>query len=213
MKIALFGPPGAGKGTQAAFVTERFSIPQISTGDLLRAEVKKGSPLGAQAKGYMDQGQLVPDELVLNIMKARISAPDCSKGYILDGYPRSVSQARALQSILKLDAVVVIDVDENSLVKRITGRRMCSCGATYHVEFAPPKNEGVCNKCGKPLYQRDDDKEATVRSRLKVYREQTLPLVDHYTKEGIVVRIDGNRGIEEIKGSILGSLRSPGGER
>jgi adenylate kinase len=213
MKIALFGPPGAGKGTQAAFVTERFSIPQISTGDLLRAEVKKGSPPGAQAKVYMDQGQLVPDELVLNIMKARISASDCSKGYILDGYPRSVSQARALKSILKLDAVVVIDVDENSLVKRITGRRMCSCGATYHVEFAPPKNEGVCNKCGKPLYQRDDDKETTVRSRLKVYRDQTLPLVDHYTKEGIVVRIDGNRGIEEIKGSILGSLRSLGGER
>jgi adenylate kinase len=213
MKIALFGPPGAGKGTQAAFVTEKYSIPQISTGDLLRAEVKKGSPLGAQAKGYMDQGQLVPDELVLNIMKARISAPDCSNGYILDGYPRSVSQARALKSILKLDAVVVIDVDENSLVKRITGRRMCSCGATYHVEYAPPKNEGVCNKCGKPLYQRDDDKETTVRSRLGVYREQTLPLVDHYTKEGIVVRIDGNRGIEEIKRSILGSLRSLGGKQ
>lgn len=213
MRIALFGPPGAGKGTQAAFVTDRFSIPQISTGDLLRAEVKKGSPLGAKAKGYMDKGQLVPDSLVLNIMKNRLSAPDCAKGYILDGYPRSVSQAEALQSILNLDAVVFIDVDETTLVRRITGRRMCSCGATYHLEFAPPKKDGSCDKCGKSLYQRDDDKEATVRSRLIVYRDQTLPLVDHYSKKGIVHRIDGNRGIDEIKGSILGTLASLGGRR
>jgi adenylate kinase len=211
MKIALFGPPGAGKGTQAAYITERFSIPQISTGDLLRSEVRRGSPLGMEAKAYMDRGDLVPNELVLSIMEHRLKDPDCNSGFILDGYPRSVPQAFALERITGLDAVVVIDVDESSLVERITGRRMCRCGATYHMTFSPPSVEGRCDRCGSDLYHREDDQEDTIRSRLNVYRNQTLPLIDHYGENGKVIRIDGNRPIEEIRTSIEESLRSIGG--
>lgn len=206
MRIALFGPPGAGKGTQAAFITERFSIPQISTGDLLRSEVRRGSPLGIEAKGFMDRGELVPNELVLSIMERRLKEPDCAGGFILDGYPRSVPQAVALERITGLDAVVVIDVNESSLVERITGRRMCRCGATYHRTFSPPSVEGKCDRCGADLYQRDDDREETIRSRLNVYRSQTLPLIDHYSEKGLVRRIDGNRPIDSIKDSILDTL-------
>ncbi len=210
MKISLFGPPGAGKGTQARFIVERFQLPQISTGDLLRAQVRGGTELGKKAKEFMDRGALVPDEVVISMLMDRIGLEDCGNGFILDGFPRSLSQAEALKGIIELDAVVNIVVNEESLVRRITGRRMCGCGATYHVDFAPPKMEGVCDKCGKGLYQRDDDREETVRKRIEVYRSQTEPLAAFYRKEGILNDIDGNRPIGDISNDILhfiGSLK------
>ncbi len=208
MKISLFGPPGAGKGTQARFIVERFQLPQISTGDLLRAQVRGGTELGKKAKEFMDRGALVPDEVVIGMLKDRIGLEDCRNGFILDGFPRSLSQAEALKEIIELDAVVNIVVNEESLVRRITGRRMCGCGATYHVDFAPPNVEGVCDKCGKGLYQRDDDREETVRNRIEVYRSQTEPLAAYYRKEGILKDIDGNRSIDEISDEILQFLES-----
>jgi adenylate kinase len=208
MKIALFGPPGAGKGTQARFIVEKFSIPQISTGDLLRAQVRSGTDLGIKAKEYMDRGALVPDDVVIGMLRERISDNDCENGFILDGFPRSISQAKALKEIVKLDAVINIIVDEEALIRRITGRRMCpDCGATYHIDFAPPRKEGICDRCGAELYQRDDDREETVRKRIDVYRSQTEPLADFYGKEGILKDIDGNRSIEEISKDIIDFLQ------
>lgn len=210
MKIALFGPPGAGKGTQAKFIEDGFGIPQISTGDLLREHVRKDTPLGRKAKRYMDRGDLVPDELVIDILKERISRDDCGKGFILDGFPRSLEQAKALSDAVDLDAVINIVVDENLLVRRITGRRMCSCGATYHVEFDPPSREGICDRCGGKLYQRDDDREETVIKRIEVYRKQTEPLTEHYRKLGILHDVDGKRSIEEISKDIISLLKKLG---
>jgi len=209
MKIALFGPPGAGKGTQAKLVSEALGIPQISTGDLLRAEVRAGTSLGVKAKGYMDRGALVPDDIVLGMLKARIGVEDCRSGFILDGFPRSVPQARMLKDLVKLDSVVNISVDEEALLGRITGRRMCPCGAAYHVENAPPKIEGICDRCGAPLYQRDDDREETVTKRLAIYGEQTHPLLDHYAREGVLRTVDGNRSIGEVAGDIIDALSRP----
>jgi adenylate kinase len=206
MKIALFGPPGAGKGTQAKYIVDRFEIPQISTGDLLRAQVREGTELGKMAKGYMDKGALVPSEVVIGMMKERVSEEDCGNGFILDGFPRAIPQARALEDFIELDAVVNITVDESALVKRITGRRMCNCGATYHLDFNPPSTPGKCDKCGAALYQRDDDREDTVRKRLDVYRSQTQPLIDHYREKGILMDFDGNRSIEEISSDIISYL-------
>lgn len=204
MKISLFGPPGAGKGTQARFIVEKFSIPQISTGDLLRAQVRSGTDLGIKAKEYMDRGALVPDEVVIGMLRERISDNDCENGFILDGFPRSLSQAEALKEIVTLDAVINIKVNEEALIRRITGRRMCpDCGATYHIDFAPPRKEGICDRCGAELYQRDDDREETVRKRIEVYRSQTEPLAEFYREEGILKDIDGNRSIEEISGDII----------
>lgn len=207
MKIALFGPPGAGKGTQAKYIVEEFAIPQISTGDLLRAQVRDGTELGKMAKGFMDKGELVPQDVVISMMKERVEEDDCVNGFILDGFPRSLPQAEALREFVQLDGVVNIVVDESALVRRITGRRMCKCGATYHIDFNPPPNEGECGECGSELYQRDDDKEETVKSRIAVYREQTEPLSDFYRKEGILKDIDGNRPIDEIKADIIGYLK------
>ena len=206
MKIALFGPPGAGKGTQAKYIVERFGIPQISTGDLLRAQVRDGTELGRMAKEYMDRGELVPNEVVIGMMKERIQEEDCRNGFILDGFPRAISQAEALSGIVRLDAVVNVRVDESVLVRRITGRRMCKCGATYHIDFNPPATSGICDKCGSHLYQRDDDSEETVKSRIEVYRSQTEPLLDYYNGSGIVKDIDGNRPIEEISSEIVAFL-------
>jgi len=206
MRIALFGPPGAGKGTQAAFIVREFSIPQVSTGDLLRAQVKAGTDLGKKAKGYMDRGLLAPDDLILEMMRDRLSQEDCRGGFILDGFPRSVSQAEALDRIVGIDAFILIYADEEALVERISGRRMCRCGATYHVTMNPPKEPGRCDRCGSDLYQRDDDNESTVRNRLSVYREQTLPLLDHYERNGLVIKVDGNRAIEEISAMIASAL-------
>lgn len=207
MKIALFGPPGAGKGTQAAAIRDHFNIPQISTGDLLRSEVRKETKLGSEAKSYMDRGELVPDDVVIGMLKERLADPDCSNGFILDGFPRSLSQARALEGIVQLDAVVNIEVDESAPVERITGRRMCKCGATYHIRFNPPRKEGICDQCGGELYQRDDDKEETVRQRIRVYRDQTEPLLEYYDKKGILRSVDGNRSIGEISKDIIDILK------
>jgi len=212
MNIILLGPPGAGKGTQASRLIGKYAIPQISTGDMLRAALKEGTPLGLEAKKFMDQGALVPDSVVIGLVKERIQKPDCSKGYMLDGFPRNVSQAEALDKMLgelkqRIDGVVCIEVPNKELLGRLTGRRTCrSCGAGYHVMFDPPKTDGKCDKCGGELYQRDDDNEATVSSRLKVYEDQTKPLIDYYEKQGKLRRIDGVGSMDAIFGRITAIL-------
>lgn len=203
MKLILLGAPGAGKGTQAKKIVKEFAIPQISTGDILRRAVADGTPLGKEAKKYMEAGRLVPDELVIGIMKERLQQDDCTNGFILDGFPRTVEQARALEGFTAIDAVINIDVDFDSLVERITGRRSCpNCGAVYHIKFNPPKVEGVCDLCGSRLVQREDDREETVRKRLETYTEQTSPLIDYYAGRGLLRTVDGNRSIDEIYESI-----------
>ena len=208
MNIILLGPPGAGKGTQAKMLVEEYQIPQISTGDILRAAVKEGSPLGKEAKACMDKGELVPDSVVIGIVEERIQQPDCAKGYMLDGFPRTVPQAEALDGMLqnlssKIDHVVSIEVANEELVGRLTGRRTCrDCGAGFHVMFDPPEKEGVCDKCGGELYQRDDDNVETVTSRLEVYESQTLPLIEYYTVQGKIRSIDGVGDIKEIYGRV-----------
>ena len=208
MNIILLGPPGAGKGTQAKMLVEECRIPQISTGDILRAAVKEGSPLGKEAKACMDKGELVPDSVVIGLVEERIQQPDCAKGYMLDGFPRTVPQAEALDGMLKnlssqIDHVVSIEVANEELVGRLTGRRTCrDCGAGFHVMFDPPEKEGVCDKCGGELYQRDDDNVETVTSRLEVYESQTKPLIDYYTAQGKIRPIDGVGEIKEIFGRV-----------
>lgn len=212
MNIILLGPPGAGKGTQAKRLIDKYGIPQISTGDMLRAALKEGTPLGLEAKKYMDKGALVPDTVVIGLVKERIQQKDCAKGYMLDGFPRNVSQAEALDSMLtelgqKIDHVVCIEVPNDELVGRLTGRRTCrNCGAGYHVMFDPPKKEGVCDKCGGELYQRDDDNEATVKSRLQVYANQTEPLIEYYQKQNKLRPINGVGDMEVIFGRITSVL-------
>jgi adenylate kinase len=209
MNLILLGGPGAGKGTQAKKLIDKFQIPQISTGDILRAAVKEGTEMGRKAKEYMDAGKLVPDEVVIGIIKDRLAQPDCKKGFILDGFPRTVRQAEALDKVLaglgnKIDHVVSIDVDEEALVNRLTGRRTCkNCGQMYHVAFSPPKKEGVCDKCGGELYQRDDDNETTVRSRLATYNQATKPLIDYYTAKALVRSIAGVGSIDDIFYKII----------
>ena len=217
MNLILLGGPGAGKGTQAKKLIDKYGIPQISTGDILRAAVKEGTEMGRKAKEYMDAGKLVPDAVVIGIIKDRLAQPDCKKGFILDGFPRTVPQAEALDKVLaglgsKIDHVISIDVDEEALVTRLTGRRTCknaACGQMFHIKFTPPKKEGVCDKCGGELYQRDDDNETTVRSRLATYNQATKPLIDYYTKEGLVRPITGVGGIEEIFNQIVTILGHP----
>jgi adenylate kinase len=212
MNIILLGPPGAGKGTQATRLIDKYNIPQISTGDMLRAALKAGTPLGLEAKKFMDKGELVPDSVVIGLVKERIQQKDCQNGYMLDGFPRNVSQAETLDKMLedlsqKIDHVVCIEVPSDELVARLTGRRTCrSCGAGYHVMFDPPKKEGICNKCGGELYQRDDDNETTVKSRLQVYANQTEPLIDYYNKQGKLRRINGVGDMEAIFGRITSVL-------
>ena len=208
MNIILLGPPGAGKGTQAKMLVEEYQIPQISTGDILRAAVKEGSPLGKEAKACMDKGELVPDSVVIGIVEERIQQPDCAKGYMLDGFPRTVPQAEALDGMLQnlssqIDHVVSIEVANEDLIGRLTGRRTCrDCGAGFHVMFDPPEKEGVCDKCGGELYQRDDDNVETVTSRLEVYESQTKPLIAYYTAQGKIRPIDGVGEIKEIFGRV-----------
>ncbi len=212
MRLILLGPPGAGKGTQAKRLIDRYGIPQISTGDILRAAVREGTELGKTAKQYMDAGELVPDEVVIGIIEERLKEPDCAKGYILDGFPRTVAQADALTDVLarmgqSIDHVVSIEVPDEELVERLTGRRTCrNCGAMYHVKFSPPKKPGVCDKCGGELFQRDDDKEETIRARLKVYQDQTAPLIAYYEKAGLLRRVSGVGTVDEIYERILGVL-------
>lgn len=208
MNVILLGPPGAGKGTQAKMLVEEYQIPQISTGDILRAAVKEGSPLGKEAKACMDKGELVPDSVVIGIVEERIQQPDCAKGYMLDGFPRTVPQAEALDGMLQnlssqIDHVVSIEVASEELVGRLTGRRTCrDCGVGFHVMFDPPEQEGVCDKCGGELYQRDDDNVETVTSRLEVYESQTLPLIDYYKAQEKIRPIDGVGDIKEIFGRV-----------
>lgn len=208
MKLILIGCPGAGKGTQAKVLSKRFDIAHISTGDLLREQVKAETPLGLKLKSIMESGGLVSDEIVSELLKQRITQADCEKGYILDGYPRNVSQAEGLSAIVgELDKVVVIDVPDEAIIERMSGRRSCQgCGAMYHVKFNPPKAEGVCDSCGGALIQRSDDNSETVKHRLDVFHSQTAPVIDFYDKSGIVLKIDGNRPIEEVSAEIIKEL-------
>lgn len=214
MKLILLGPPGAGKGTQAKMLTERYGIPQISTGDILRAAVKEGTPMGIQAKACMDAGSLVPDEVVVGIVRERLQQPDCAAGFILDGFPRTVAQAEALRANLaelgkELDAVIALEVDVEALVERLTGRRTCkACGRGYHVRFDPPATEGVCDACGGELFQRDDDQEATIRKRLQVYEEQTAPLAGYYRGHGLLTTIDGMQEMGSVQQQIVAALQA-----
>ncbi len=212
MRLILLGPPGAGKGTQAKLLVERLKIPQVSTGDMLRAAVKAGTPLGQEAKQYMDRGALVPDAVIIGLVRERLQQPDCSRGYILDGFPRTVAQAEALEKTLAglqawLDSVVSLEVPTEDLVLRIAGRRTCrNCGAMYHVRFSPSKTDGRCDACGGPTYQRDDDREETVRRRLAVYAEQTAPLISFYEARGLLRRVPGTGEIVEIFQRITAAL-------
>lgn len=212
MKMILLGPPGSGKGTQAKMLCERLGVPQISTGDMLRAAVQEGTPMGLRAKAEMEAGALVPDEVVVGIVKERLAKPDCDKGFILDGFPRTLPQADALKQTLadlekELDAVVSLEVDEDAVVGRIAGRRTCrDCGKMYHVEFDAPAVADKCDKCGGELYQRDDDQEATIRKRLEVYARQTEPLIAYYRRDGLVKNVDGMQDIPAVQQQILTAL-------
>ncbi len=212
MRLVLLGPPGAGKGTQAQALSALWGIPQIASGDLLRAAVREGSALGREAAGYMDLGQLVPDELVLKLIVERLQKKDARDGFILDGFPRNVSQARALAerlegARLKLDKVVAVMLPDEEVVKRISGRRTCrNCAAMYHVTFEPPAKAGVCDKCGGELYQRADDAEQTVRERIKVYHAETQPLLDHYARLGLLAQVDGVGPTGQVEKRIIGAL-------
>ena len=207
MKLIIFGPPSAGKGTQAQRLSKKYGIPQIATGDLLREAVAKKTPLGVKIKSYLDSGRLGPDDLIVQLISERVSKPDCADGYILDGFPRTMGQAEELDKMTKVDIVLNIVVDFEMLVERAIGRRICKqCAAVYHVKFNPPEKEGVCDKCGAELIQRDDDKEDTVRNRLRIYMEQTAPLVDHFKKQGILVDIDGSRGIDGVFDQMVDAI-------
>jgi adenylate kinase len=213
MDIILFGPPGAGKGTQAQKLSQKYGIPQISTGDILRANVKEGTALGLEAKTYMDKGELVPDMVLIGIIKDRLLQPDCENGFLLDGYPRTVPQADALADILNeiqkpIDTVINIVVSNDVLVGRLSGRWMSSCGASYHTVFNPPQKEGVCDSCGDALFQRPDDTSEAVLNRLDVYQKQTAPLVDYYDKKGLLKNIDGTKEIDAVFNEIDQSVAS-----
>lgn len=209
MKIIMLGAPGAGKGTQAKRIAEKYGIPHISTGDIFRANIKEGTELGMKAKEFIDQGLLVPDEVTIGMLLDRIKKEDCVNGYVLDGFPRTIPQAESLTKALeemgqKIDYAVDVDVPDENIVSRMSGRRACiTCGATYHVQFAPPKAEGICDKCGAELVLRDDDKPETVQKRLAVYHEQTQPLIDYYRRAGVLVSVDGTQSMDQVFESIV----------
>ncbi|SKB78229.1 Adenylate kinase [Lachnospiraceae bacterium] len=204
MKIIMLGAPGAGKGTQASRIAEKYQIPHVSTGDIFRANIKNGTDLGKEAKKYMDQGQLVPDELTVRILLDRVAQDDCKNGYVLDGFPRTIPQAEVLDAELaklgtKVDYAVNVEVPDENIIGRMSGRRAClKCGATYHLEYLRPKTEGICDNCGSELVLRDDDKPETVKKRLTVYHDQTQPLIDYYTKQGVLKTVDGTVAPEQV---------------
>lgn len=212
MKIIMLGAPGAGKGTQAKMIADRYNVPHISTGDIFRANIKNGTELGMEAKKYMDQGKLVPDELTVKILLDRVAQDDCKNGYVLDGFPRTIPQAEVLDKALnkigdKIDYAVDIDVPDENIINRMSGRRACvTCGSTYHVVHVPPKKEGICDRCGSELILRDDDKPETVKNRLKVYHDQTQPLIDFYTKKGILKSVDGTQDMNDVFAAIVAIL-------
>jgi adenylate kinase len=213
LRLVLLGPPGAGKGTQAKQLEAELRIPQIASGDLLRLAVRNKTPLGVEAKRYMDQGTLVPDDLVVRLIEERLGQPDAAKGFILDGFPRALSQAEALREMLernhqKIDRVLALIVPDQEIIKRISGRRTCkNCGAMYHTIFDPPRNVGLCNKCNSELYQRDDDAEDTVKMRLEVYDTQTRPLLSHYQDQGLLRRIDGIGSLGDVQARIKAAIQ------
>ena len=204
MKIIMLGAPGAGKGTQAQMIADKYEIPHVSTGDIFRENVKNGTQLGMEAKKYMDKGELVPDELTVRILLDRVAKEDCKTGYVLDGFPRTIPQAEVLENALseigdKIDYAINVDVPDENIVRRMSGRRAClACGATFHIEHIPPKQEGICDKCGKELVQREDDKEETVKNRLEVYHKQTQPLIDFYTGKNILKTVDGTADMKDV---------------
>lgn len=214
MKIIMLGAPGAGKGTQAQMIADKFNIPHISTGDIFRANIKNGTELGKKAKEFMDKGQLVPDELTVQLLLDRVANEDCKNGYVLDGFPRTIPQADVLDNELtklgdKVDFAINVDVPDENIVRRMSGRRAClKCGATYHIEHIPPKKEGICDKCGSELVQREDDKPETVQNRLSVYHEQTQPLIDYYDKKNILKTVDGTKDMQEVFSNIVGILNA-----
>ena len=215
MRIVLLGGPGSGKGTQAKKLVDKLGIPQISTGDIFRAALKEGTPMGLKAKTYMDKGELVPDDVVIGVVEERLTKPDLDKGYMLDGFPRTLAQAEALDKIIvsqgkAIDHAILVDVPDEELVARLSGRRTCrnsDCGKMYHVMFNRPKRDGICDACGSELYQRDDDSEATIRERLTVYNNQTAPLIDYYDKKQLLRRVAGVGPIDEIFASIQKVLK------
>ena len=212
MKIVMLGAPGAGKGTQAKMIAERYGIPHVSTGDIFRANIKNGTDLGREAKAYMDKGELVPDELTVRILLDRVAQDDCKNGYVLDGFPRTIPQAETLKKELdrlgeSIDFAIDVDVPDENIVKRMGGRRACvTCGATYHIEHVPPKKEGICDVCGGELILRDDDKPETVQNRLNVYHTQTQPLIDFYTAEGVLKIVDGTQDMKDVFNAIVSIL-------
>ena len=212
MIIIMLGAPGAGKGTQAKMIAETYHIPHISTGDIFRANIKNGTPLGNEAKQYMDKGQLVPDELTVKLLLDRVANEDCKNGYVLDGFPRTIPQADVLDAALKennasIDFAINVEVPDENIVRRMGGRRAClGCGMTYHVDYAPPKQEGICDGCGQPLVQRDDDKPETVLKRLSVYHEQTQPLIEYYEKKNVLHEVDGTKDMDVVFSAITGIL-------
>lgn len=214
MKVVMLGAPGAGKGTQAKRLADKYSIPHISTGDIFRANIKNNTELGTKAKGYMDQGLLVPDELVVDLVVDRLNNPDCSKGYILDGFPRTIPQAEALDKALldngdKLQYAIDIDVPDSRIINRMAGRRAClNCGGTYHIVSIPPKKEGICDVCGSELVLREDDKPETVEKRLRIYHEQTQPLIDYYRGKAILTSVDGTKDMDDILNEIVGIVEN-----
>lgn len=209
MKIVMLGAPGAGKGTQAKMISEKYNVPHISTGDIFRANIKENTPLGQKAKEYMDKGLLVPDELVVDLVVDRLAQDDAKNGYVLDGFPRTIPQAEALTEALdkigeKLDYAIDVEVPDDNIVNRMSGRRACvACGGTYHIKFNPTKKEGICDACGGELILRDDDKPETVKQRLTVYHDQTQPLIDYYTKEGILKEVDGTLDLQAVFAEIV----------
>lgn len=214
MKIIMLGAPGAGKGTQAKMLADKYKIPHVSTGDIFRANIKNGTELGTKAKVYMDQGMLVPDELTCDFVVDRIKQDDCKDGYILDGFPRTIPQAECLDKALdalndKIDFAVNVEVPDENIIRRMSGRRAClSCGRTYHIVYNPPKEEGICDECKKELVLRDDDKPETVEKRLKVYHEQTQPLIDYYRNKGVLAEVDGTRDMQEVFTAITDVLEA-----